>query len=182
MMSSSIGVIEFKSISRGIAVADEMVKKAEVEILQFRNICPGRFLVILAGDEGAIKTTLDHGIISGQGHVLDSCIINSAHGNIIQALKNRFVSKVNGAIGIMETNTVSSGLKALDRTLKGANLNLVKLQVASGISGKIVYIISGGISDVEYGMSIAKEIVEDKRIVDISIIPSPDEIIIKYLN
>lgn len=181
-MSSSIGVIEFKSISKGIEVADAMVKKADVDILLLKNICPGRFIVILSGDEGSIKTTLDHGVISGQGHVLDSCVINAVHSNIIQVLKTRLVMNVNGAIGIMETNSVSSGLKALDKTLKGANLNLVKLQVASGISGKLVYIISGGLSDVEYGMSLAKNEVDSKRIVNISIIPSPDELIIKYLN
>lgn len=181
-MSKSIGTIDFKSIAKGIEVADEMVKKADVDVLYLKTICPGRFLVILTGDEGAIRTTLDHGIFSGQGHIIDSCIINSVHNNIIQALKSRFVTKANGAIGVMETNSVSSGLKALDIALKGANLNLVKLQVASGISGKLVYIISGGLSDVEHGINIAKEAIEEKRIVHASVIPSPDELIIKYLT
>ncbi len=95
-MSKSIGAIDFKSIAKGIEVADEMVKKADVDVLYLKTICPGRFLVILTGDEGAI---------------IDSCIINSVHNNIIQALKSRFVTKANGAIGVMETNSVSSGLK-----------------------------------------------------------------------
>ncbi len=168
-MSKSIGAIDFKSIAKGIEVADEMVKKADVDVLYIKTIC-------------AIRTTLDHGIFSGQGHIIDSCIINSVHNNIIQALKSRFVTKANGAIGVMETNSVSSGLKALDIALKGANLNLVKLQVASGISGKLVYIISGGLSDVEHGINIAKEAIEEKRIVHASVIPSPDELIIKYLT
>ena len=46
-MSRSIVSFEFKSISKGTEVTDEMIKLAEVQIVLFRVICPGRLLVTL---------------------------------------------------------------------------------------------------------------------------------------
>ena len=181
-MSNSIGAIEFRSISKGIEAADAMVKAAEVDILYFKTICPGRFLVILSGDVGAIKSAVDEGISVGSGHIVDSFTINGVHEDIVQALKRKISTKIDGAVGIMETNSVCSGIEALDKTLKGGAVSLVKLQLAAGIGGKLIYVISGGLSDVEYAMNIAEEAIDKKRVVNISIIPSPDELIIKYLN
>lgn len=181
-MSKSIGAIEFRSISKGMEAADAMVKAADVDILYFKTICPGRFLVILSGDAGAIKSAVDEGTSVGEGHIVDSFILNAVHDDIVQAIKRKPSANVNGAIGIMETNSICSGIEALDKTLKGGQVNLVKLQLAAGIGGKLIYIISGGLSDVQYGMNIAQEVIEEKRIVNISVIPSPDELIIKYLN
>ncbi len=180
-MSKSIGAIELKSIGKGIEIADIMVKVAEVEILYFKTICPGRFIVILSGDVGAIKLAIQEGIIAGEGFIVDSFVITAVHDDIVQALKRKPIAMVNGAIGIMETSSVCSGIEALDRNLKGGDVKLIKLQLAAGIGGKLVYIISGDLGDVQHGMETAKEIIDEKRIVNISIIPSPDELIIKYL-
>lgn len=181
-MSRSIASFEFKSISKGIEVTDEMVKLADVNIFYFRVICPGRLLVILGGEEDAIKTVFNKGNESGKREILDSQIISAAHNNLIQALTSRLVMKVNGAVGIVETMSISSGLKALDSTLKGGNLNLVKLQIASGISGRLVYTVSGDLSDVEQGIRIGEETIETKKIINTSIIRSPDNMILKYLT
>ena len=181
-MSKSIGAIELRSISKGFEVADNMVKTANVEILFLKSICPGRFIVILAGDVGAVNSAIEEGRVVGKDYILDSFILNAVHEVIIAALKSRAKNEINQAIGIMETNSVCSGLEALDATLKGGDVNLIKLQLAFGIGGKLIYIISGGLSDVEYGMTIATEAIDNKRIVNISIIPSPDESIIKFLT
>ena len=87
-----------------------------------------------------------------------------------------------GALGLFETMTISSGIKALDSTLKGGNLNLVKLQIASGISGRLVFTVSGDVSDVEQGLKSGKDAIEARRIINTSIIRSPDEMILKYIT
>lgn len=75
------------------------------------------------------------------------------------------------AIGIMETGKVSSGILALDKTLKSSEVNLVKLQLAFGIGGKLVYIVSGDLSNVENGMREGQAILQEKDIINVSIIP-----------
>ena len=181
-MSRSIASFEFKSISKGIEVTDEMVKLAQVQILLFRVICPGRLLVILSGEEDAVTTVFSKGNHAGNGQILDSAIVSGVQSNIIQALTSRIIMAPKGALGLFETMTISSGIKALDSTLKGGNLNLVKLQIASGISGRLVFTVSGDVSDVEQGIKSGKEAIEARRIINTSIIRSPDEMILKYIT
>lgn len=181
-MNRSIASFEFKSISKGIEVTDEMVKLAQVQILIFRVICPGRLLVILSGEEDAVRTVFSKGNDAGNGQILDSVIVSGVQNNIIQALTSRIMMAPKGALGLFETMTISSGIKALDSTLKGGNLNLVKLQIASGISGRLVFTVSGDVSDVEQGIKSGKEAIEARRIINTSIIRSPDEMILKYIT
>ena len=143
-MKKSIGALEFRSISKGIEVSNEVVKKAFVEVSYLKSICPGKFF-----------------------------LINSIHHDIINALKGKYSQKniEDKAIGIMETGKVSSGILALDKTLKSSEVNLVKLQLAFGIGGKLVYIVSGDLSSVENGMREGQAILQEKDIINVSIIP-----------
>lgn len=181
-MSRSIAVFEFKSISKGTEVTDEMIKLAEVQIIIFRVICPGRLLVILSGDNEAIKTVFNNGNEAGNGQILDSSLISGVENMVIKALTTRIMMPHKGALGLFETITISSGIKALDSTLKGGNLNLVKLQMASGISGRLVFTVSGDVSDVEQGLKSGENAIEARRIINTSIIRSPDEMILRYIT
>lgn len=181
-MHKSIGAIEFRSISKGIEVADAMVKKADVELIYFRTICPGKFLSIISGNEGEVREAIEHGIRLGEHSIVDSFIINAVHDDIILGLKNKYKVKEKGAIGIMETTSVCSGIQSLDRMLKDANVSVYKLQIAFGIGGKFIFIVSGDLSDIESGMKSAQRAIESKKIINISIIPSPDNMILSMLN
>lgn len=181
-MRNSIGSIEFRSIAKGIEIADFMVKKSDVEIIYFKMICPGKFIVILNGNEDAIKEAVDYGVELGKSFIVDSFIVNAVHKDIINGLKNKYSEKIKGAYGIMETISVCSGIKALDRMLKNANVAVVKIQTAFVIGGKFVFVVSGEVSDIEDGMREAKLAIDEKKIVNISIIPSPDPMIISMLT
>ncbi|MPQ42896.1 BMC domain-containing protein [Clostridium tarantellae] len=181
-MSKSIGAIEFRSISKGIEVCDEIVKKAFVKISYMKSICPGKFLIIVNGDVGEVETAIEYGKEVGKKHIVDSFIINSVHKDIVHALKNKYDSKeVKSAIGIMETYKVCSGITALNKTLKTNDVRLIKLQLAFGIGGKLVYIISGDLSSVRDGLEEGKKAILEKEIVNMSILPSPHYEVIKNL-
>lgn len=181
-MSKSMCAIEFRSISKGIEVSNEMVKKAFVEVVYLKSICPGKFLAILSGNEEEVKEAIEYGIRIGSSFIVDRFIINAIHLDIIKGLKNKYSSKdINGAIGIVETSKVCSGIIALNKTLKSSEVILVKLQLAFGIGGKLVYIISGDLSSVENGVKAGEEILNPKDIVNTSIIPYPHEEIVKNL-
>ena len=181
-MHKSIGAIEFRSISKGIEVADFMVKKSEVEIIFFKMVCPGKFIVIISGNEDATKEDVNFGIELGENTIVDSFIVNAVHEDIIDGLKNKYKKGIQGAYGIMETASICSGIKALDRMLKNANVSVVKIQTAFLIGGKFVFIVSGEVSDIEDGMKVAKLAINENKIVNIAIIPSPDPMIIAMLT
>ena len=61
--------------------ADEMIKAANVELVMARTTCPGRYLVIVTGDTGAVTSSVQTGLRLGADLVVDSFIIPSVHDN-----------------------------------------------------------------------------------------------------
>ncbi len=181
-MNKSLGAIEFRSIAKGIEVSNEMVKKSYVEICYFKSICPGKFLIIVSGNEAEVNDAISFGMEHGGKFTVDSFVIHNIHPQIIQALKHKYEKSENiNAIGIMETNKVCAGLKALDHALKSSSISIVKLQVAFGIGGKCVYIVAGELSSLNYGFEEIKSKIGEKEIVYDAIIPSVDEHLLKNL-
>ena len=181
-MNKSIGGIELRSISKGIEVTDFMVKKAQVEIIYFKSICPGKFVVLMSGNEGEVKVATDCGLQLGEGYIVDSFVLNNVHEDIILSIKGKYTEYKKGAVGIVETNSVCSGLQALDRMLKAANVTIVKVQLAFVIGGKFVFTVSGELSDIQNGIDLIKSVINIKKIINISIIPSPDNQILELLR
>ncbi|MEG0050791.1 MAG: BMC domain-containing protein [Terrisporobacter sp.] len=181
-MIKSIGAIEFKSIAKGIEVSNDMVKKFYVEVLYLKSICPGKFLIIIAGETSYVNESINYGLTKGKGYIVDSFIINSISEDIINGIKHKYKTLENiRSIGILETNKVCSGIKALDKTLKYSDVNLVKLQLSFAIGGKLVYIVEGDASSLEHGIEEGKSILNSKDIISDSIIQSVDNQIIKNL-
>ncbi|MGG7077192.1 BMC domain-containing protein [Clostridium sardiniense] len=182
-MNKSIGSIEFRSISKGIEIANEMVKRADVDVIYAKSICPGKFIIMISGDASEVHESVNYGLKFDKKYIVDSFILNRVHDDIVNGLKSKYKSKeIEGlAIGIMETNKVCAGLEALDKALKSGDVNLVKLQLAFAIGGKLVYILSGTLSSVEHSINTAIEEIEAKDIVATSIIPSPEVEFIRHI-
>lgn len=181
-MNKSIGSLEFRSISRGIEVTNEIVKKSSVEIIYLKNICPGKFIVIVTGDEGAVSEAITYGLDLGEGAIVDSFILHAISDAVIMGIRNKYDGhQVSGAIGVMETNKVCAGIKALDKTLKESDVTLLKMQLAFAIGGKFVYIVTGSLSSIQYGFEQAKNVLDKGELGHCSIIPAPSQEMLKYL-
>ncbi len=181
-MSKSIGAIEFKSIAKGIEVSNEIIKKSLVEVLYLKSICPGKFLIIVTGETSYVNECIDYGVEIGIGYIVDSFVINSISNEIVNGLKNKYEKLDNiNSIGVVETNKVCAGIKMLDKTLKSGDVSLVKLQLSFAIAGKLVYIVSGDLSSLQYSLEESKSVVKEKEIIYMTTIPSVDEKIIRSL-
>ncbi len=181
-MNRSIGALEFRSISKGIEISDQIIKKANVEIIYCRTICPGKFLIIVTGDEGAVDEAIDHGKSQVARILVDSFKLHAVSPVIIDAFKNKYVTKeIIDSIGVVETNKVCTGIVALDRVLKASDVKLIKMQLAQCISGRLVFTITGPVSSIEYGFLEIKNILSENEYSNTAIIPSPSKEIKKYL-
>lgn len=181
-MSKSIGALEFISISKGIFVADTILKKAEVEIVYFKTICPGKFIIIISGDEEEVDTAIDYGDEIAGTNLVGSFKVHAVSPEIISGLKNRYEKPVSiDALGIVETRKVCTGIKALDKALKSAAVSLCKVYLAFAIGGKLVFIITGSVSSVEYSLSQCKDILSDSEYENAAIIASPNEEMLESL-
>ena len=53
-MANAIGMVELTSIARGIETSDFMVKAAQVELIRSSTVCPGKYIIIIAGDRKSV--------------------------------------------------------------------------------------------------------------------------------
>ena len=65
-MGKSIGLLELKSIPVGIETADAVLKAANVELLTATPTCPGKYVIIICGAVGAVKSAMESGHLSGR--------------------------------------------------------------------------------------------------------------------
>ena len=59
-MYQAIGVIELKSIAKGIEATDAALKSAGVSLISAHPSCPGKFEIILTGTISNVSSALDH--------------------------------------------------------------------------------------------------------------------------
>lgn len=181
-MGKCVGIIEFKSVSKGIEASNEMVKLSNVEIIMLKSTCIGKFVTIVTGEETEVQGAIDNGADLAGKFLLDYYVISSISESIIDALKNKYVKKeITDAMAIMETRNICKGLKALDETLKSGDCTLVQLQVAFTLGGKLIYIVTGPVSSLQSGIDSAVDALEENEVVNASVVASPSPDLIKSL-
>ena len=58
-MAKAIGMIEYKTVASGMTAADLMVKTAEVDVIEAKTVCPGKYLVLITGDLSSVRAAVD---------------------------------------------------------------------------------------------------------------------------
>lgn len=161
-MFKAIGVIELKSIPKGIEAADAALKSAGIEMVSAHPSCPGKYEIVLAGSISNVTVAVDHVVHRFDGYVIDSSVIGRIDEQVIKALFGTQVGNRNGSLGIVETFSASSAIRAADIAVKTARVEIYDLRVSRGMGGKGVVMITGDVGDVtaaiEAGANYAKGI------------------------
>jgi len=179
---NAIGIIELNSMARGIEVWDAMLKISSVELITATTLCPGKYMIFIRGEVGAVKTSVEKGIELSDPWLVDSLIIPNIHPQIFPALTSSVEIERPEALGIIETFSVASGIIFADAAVKGAGVTLIEIQVSMGLGGKSTIYLTGEVGAVESAVMHGKNAVKPDMLVDCSIIPSPHGILIKGLN
>lgn len=181
-MKRSIGLVELKSIPVGIKVSDEMLKSANVELVLATPICPGKYVILISGDVGAIKSAVNCGINAGGIFVTDHHIINNVHEDVLHGISGTSEYDNVAAVGIIETISAISSIKAGDTAVKSADVSLIEIRIARGLGGKGFLVFTGEISAVKSAIqAVTNELGEDGEITSFADIPSPHEDLIEKL-
>ena len=152
-MQPAIALLEFNSIAAGIYAGDAMVKKATVDLLEARSICPGKYMVLIGGAVGPVEESFKAGLEAGRDAVVDQLFLPNAHPGLFPALASATPPGAGEALGIIETVTVATCIVAADAAAKAANIRLLDLRLANGLGGKSFVLIEGPISEVEAAMA-----------------------------
>ena len=175
MIREALGLVEFNSIAAGILAMDEMVKKAEVELVIGRTICSGKYLAIVRGDVGAVSESVEEGRSTGGTNTIDGIVIPNVDPQIFPAISA--VTSVDGieSLGIVETFSAPSAIEAADYSVKAADVRLIEIRIANGIGGKTFYTLTGVESAVRAAVDAGVDAIRDTGLLmKWVVLPSPD--------
>ena len=148
-MDPAIGLIETNSIAVGIRVGDAMVKRAPVQLLEARSICPGKFMVLVGGETAPVDEAMQAGRAAGESAIVDQLFLPNVHRGIFPAVAGAVEMEHVEALGIIETISVASTIVAADAAAKAAEVTLVEIRLANGLGGKSFVLLIGDVSNVE---------------------------------
>ncbi|MBI1389719.1 MAG: BMC domain-containing protein [bacterium] len=175
-MPKAIGMIELSSIAIGHLVQDAMLKAASVELLVARSICSGKYMTLVGGAVAEVESAVEAGVGIASDAVIDSLIIPNVHDNVFPAISQSVELKPGdmGALGLVETFTVSSIIEAADAAAKAAAVTLFRVHVAMAVGGKGFLQVTGDVSAVRAAIDAAASVaIESGVLVAHVVIPNP---------
>lgn len=174
-MGKALGMMEYQTVSAGIAAADLMIKTSELDVLEAQTVCPGKYIILVSGSLSAVKAAVEAASNRFRDKLIDSHILGNPHSSIFPAIYG--TAEIDGAraLGILETYSVSSMIAAADEAAKTAIVELIELRLARGMCGKSYMLITGEVAAVEAAIAKAKQAAgENTMLLDSSVIPKPD--------
>lgn len=173
-MKKALGFIEYKSIARGLAAADAMLKGGHVELVQATVICPGKFIALVAGDVGAVQAAVERGFNFDPPFAIAKFVLPNVHPAVLPALTATTPAEPKGAFGIVETIDAASAVVAGDTAAKAGNVELLEIRLARGMGGKAFVFLSGELAAVQAAVRSAEnKLAEEGVVVATAVIASP---------
>jgi len=163
----ALAALEVASIARGIYVLDQMAKRAETNIVAARTVSPGKYLIIISGRVAEIEEAQFAAREHVQEHYIDDVIIRDPHPLLRQTLISELTPQFAEAVAIIELTSLCSTVLAIDRVLKGAEVEIVELRLGASLSGKGVFTVTGPLHMIEAACDVVHGAIDSRRILAI---------------
>lgn len=179
-MYPAIGLIELKSVARGIVATDAVAKKAPVEILKSHPVCPGKYIVLFAGEVAPVEESLLAGVDIAGDNLINKLILPQVHDGVIPAINGSAKVLEFGSLGIVETFSIASCIVAADIAAKEADVTLTEIRLAMGLGGKAYFVMTGDLYSVEAAFAAATNFVRGEGLLaGCEVIPAPHSDVIE---
>ncbi len=179
----ALACLELSSIARGFRTCDEMVKKAQVRVLEAGTVCPGKYIIVIGGEVEDVNQSFERGLEVAGTAAVDRLILPNAHSQLIPAIgATAKIGEVDAA-GVVETFAVASAILAADAACKRAAVQLIELRLARGLGGKAFFTMTGSQADVEASVQAAEEAVSKGSglLFRTEVIPRPHPEMVRWL-
>lgn len=181
-MIRTIGMIELNSIAKGIETADEMLKAGEVDLLMAKSICPGKYIVLVTGNVGAVQAAISKGLVCGQQYVVDKLMLPNVHPQVIPAINAASNVERLRDLGVLEFFGIAAAIVAADAAAKSADVELIEVRLGIGIGGKAFITLTGDVSAVKNAVTVgANTALESGMLVNKAIISAPNRELLQHL-
>jgi len=175
-MNKAIGMVEYSTVSTGMQAADLIVKTADVEILEASTVCPGKYMVIYAGDLSSVRAATESCKEKFPTRLIDTFVLGNPHEDVLPAICGATeVSEVE-ALGVFETYSAAAAVVAADNTVKTSMVKLIEIRLARGMCGKSYVLITGSIAAVSAAIERATaQCADSGMFLDSAVIPRPSK-------
>ena len=181
-MKKAIAIVEFATVSAGIKAADTMAKTANIEIVESRMVCPGKYMIVIAGLLGAVKVAMEAVKMACGERYISGFVLGNPHESLLPAFYGTAKVKELHALGIFETLDAATAVFAADTAVKTAIVDLIEIRLAKEMCGKSYVALTGEISAVEAAIERATEIAKEAGMfVDSCVIANPDGQLEKFI-
>lgn len=182
-MNVAVSLLELTSIARGHRVADAMVKKAPVRLLDLGIVSPGKYLIVVSGDVGSVEEAYLEGLQVGGEWLIDQLFLPQPHDSVVQALSRTLPVTPIDALGIVETFSAISAVRSADVALKAADVALLELHYQKHLGGKGYFTVSGEQYSVEAALEAAVSSLRDSgQLLTVELIARPHEDFTAHLS
>src|SRR3989304_5866863 len=89
-----------------------MIKRGPVAEIVAGTVHPGRYLVLVIGEVGAVEEAVAAGVEAGGGALLDRGFLPDVHPAVAEAVRGGRVGPAGRPLGVIETTTVSASTSA----------------------------------------------------------------------
>jgi len=181
-MKKAIAIIEFTTVSTGIKAADAMAKTADIEIIESQAVCPGKYMILIAGILSAVTAAVEAAKTAHGERYISGFILGNPHENLLPAFYGTTCVEGLRALGVLETYDAASVVMAADSAVKTAIVELIEVRLAKGMCGKSFVTLTGEISAVQAAIDRAKVVASEAGMfLDCAVIANPDAKLAKFL-
>lgn len=178
----AIGLVELRSIARGMLTTDVMLKQANIELLRAHVVCPGKYIILISGAISQVRSAIEAGKTVAPEVVVDTFVLPNVHPSIFPALTATTEIDNVRAVGVIETFTLAGSIIAADVAVKAAPVDLIEIRLPFALGGKAFVIFTGEVSSVRSAVNSAVEQLKDEGVLDsFVVIPAPHKGLIEKL-
>ncbi len=175
-MYQAIGVIELKSIAKGIEATDAALKSAGISLISAHPACPGKFEIILTGTISNVTSSVEHVKERFGDKLVDTSIIGRIDPQVITSLFGTHTAEKKGSLGIIETYSAASAIKAADIAVKTSKVAIYELRISRGMGGKGIILVTGDVGDVTAAVEAGADYAKNQGLYNnCAVIPAPHE-------
>lgn len=171
---NAIGGVELSSIAKGLETADAMLKTSDVRILVSRTICPGKYVILVSGEVGAVNAAVEAGSSRAAHALVDQFVIPNVHPQVFPAIEGTGPAGELESLGVIESFSVSALIEAADAAVKAADVRLIEIRLAMALGGKAFVTLTGSVASAETAVGAGAAVVGRRGLlVEKVVIPQP---------
>ena len=153
--ASALAVIDYEDIPAGVYAVDAILKKAPIAFVRAGTVTRGRYLVLFGGSTASTQESLGEALAVTRTAIIDHAFLPDIHPALYDAVFGT-KKRTRGALLILETDTASSIVRAVEAALKGTPVDLIEVRLSdTGLAGKGIALLSGTLHDVDAAAVLA---------------------------